>query len=170
MAFERSAPLSGETLAFIEAVRRAIATSRKSDDPVCVACLGVRNVGRATDLIGAPAVEAVVGGLHDLLLKAIRGGDVVHRLEGARFGFVLHACEADILDVVGRRLATQVLKVPGLASTADAELGTALGIAFFGDSQPPDGQDGLELVIREAERALSEALAEGNGKVVIKTF
>src|SRR5687767_10985344 len=134
MAFERSAPLSAETLSFTEAVRRAIASSKKSDDPVCIACLGLRNVGRATDLIGAEGVEAVVTALHDLLHKALRGGDSLERLEGARFGFVLHGCEADVLPTIGRRLATQILRVPGASAKPEVELGTSVGIAFFGDS------------------------------------
>ncbi len=170
MAFERSAPLSRETLSFNDAVRRAIASSRKSDDAVCIACLGLRNVGRATDLIGESGVEAVVVALHDLLTRALRGGDTLERLEGARFGFVLHGCEADVLPVIGRRLATQILRVPGDVAKPEAELGTSVGIAFFGDSTPTNDQDGVELAIRESERALSEALAEGSGKVVIKTF
>jgi len=170
MAFERSAPLSRETLSFTEAVRRAIASCRQTDEAVCVACLGVRNVGRATDLIGAPAVDSIVVALHELLLKALRGGDTVERLEGARFGFVLHGCEADILEIVGRRLATQILRVTTASAHPEAELGTSLGIAFFGDSQPTNDQEGVELTMREAERALSEALAEGTGRVVIKSF
>jgi GGDEF domain-containing protein len=170
MAFERSAPLSKETLSFTEAVRSAITASKRTDDAVCVACLGLRNVGRARDLIGEAGIEAVMNALHDLLTKALRGGDTLERLEGARWGFVLHGCEADILEVVGRRLATQFLKVPAGVARPDAELGTALGIAFFGDSTPTSDQDGVELAIREAERALSEALAEGNGKVVIRSF
>ncbi len=170
MAFERSAPLSRETLSFTEAVRRAIASSKTSDDAVCIACLGLRNVGRATDLVGEAGVESVVVALHDLLTRALRGGDTLERLEGARFGFVLHGCEADVLGVIGRRLATQILRIPSATAHPEAEIGTSLGIAFFGDSLPSSDQDGVELAIREAERALSEALAEGSGKVVVKTF
>lgn len=134
---------------FVEAVVRTISAARRDDEPVCVACLGVR---------GEPTGEHLAA-IAAALSRSIRGGDVVARLDGDHFGLLLHHCELEILDIIARRLGAQV----------PAPLTGSLGIAYFSD--PPQGEEhaAAEEALRTAREALTEAMAEGAPRVVVRT-
>ena len=134
---------------FVEVLSRSIAAARRDDEPVCVAVLGVH--GEAGDAQLTPIGAA--------LSRSIRGGDVVARLDGPRFGLVLHRCELDILDIVARRLAAQV----------PSPLAGSLGIAYFSDPPPGDDREAADHILSTAAAALSEALAGDHARVVVRT-
>lgn len=133
---------------FVEELSRSIAAARRDDEPICVAVLGVH--GEAEDAQVVPIGAA--------LARSIRGGDVVARLDGARFGLLLHRCELDILDIVARRLAAQV----------PAPLAGSMGIAYFSDPPPGDERQVADQVLQTAADALAEALA-GGPRVVVRS-
>jgi GGDEF domain-containing protein len=170
MAYQRGVTGVETSTSFLDAVQRTIQASQVNDDPVCVACMGVRNLGPARQQLGMAETDALLEALHQALAKSIRGGDILARLEEDRFGFVLHGCEADILEIVGRRLVAQALKVVSVAGAGPTGLDTCLGIAFFGDVAPTNDSEGPVHALRQAQHALSEAIEAGLGRMVIKTF
>jgi GGDEF domain-containing protein len=144
---------------FLSLLVRTVEAAQRDDEPVCVACLGAQRLhgdGRGDE--GADASDEQLGAIAAGLARSIRGGDVVARLDGGRFGLLLHHCELDILDIVARRLAAQVPQ----------PLGGRLGIAYFSDAPRGDARAAAEAALRTAREALAEAMGGAGPDVVVK--
>lgn len=144
-------PLTGlPNRAGLEAViRRAIAGSRRSHSPLSLAMLDLDGFKSLNDAHGHLAGDAALVETTRSWQRELRGSDVLARFGGDEFVVVLPGTTVLQASRVVRRMAS-----------IESACGSSAGLAFW------DGSEGVEELLRRADRALYEAKARQRGHSV----
>jgi diguanylate cyclase (GGDEF)-like protein len=128
---------------FGDRAQHAIASARRSSEPVGIAIIDLDRFKEVNDTLGHPNGDDYLCHIASAVAGALRPGDTIARLGGDEFGLVLPNVDADlarpILDRVLETLAVDV-DVAGVPVSSEA----SIGIAFW----PIDGTEVTELLQR----------------------
>jgi diguanylate cyclase (GGDEF)-like protein len=149
---------------FGDRAEHAIASARRSSQPVGIAIIDLDRFKEVNDTLGHPNGDDYLRHIATALAEELRPGDTIARLGGDEFGLVLPNVDADharpILERVLETLAADV-DVAGVPVSSEA----SIGIAFW----PADGTECTELLQRadlamhaakETHQAILEYTAE----------
>lgn len=150
---------------FVELFAHAAALARRSGQPLTLLCIELDRFAQLDAQYGRDAGDALLRVLGRRMRQAMRGTDLVGRLEGDRFVALL--CEVQDGQAVAhaaRRLILAVEQPVPRPDPADGELkvSASIGIARF----PFDGRRFDELLQR-AEQAMGRAKAAGQGRFAL---
>jgi len=139
-----------------EALNRAVSSSLRSGRPGAYLAIGIDKLGTVNDAFGYQIADEVIIEIGRRLDRQFRGGDVMGRVEGDRFGLVLSSCPPENVATVAEKI---------LALIGQAQITTSAGalyatVSIGGVCFPEQGMDGFDVMTR-AETALAEAKRAG---------
>lgn len=138
----------------------AIRSHQDGGDLLAVLVLELDGFAAVNDAVGARGGDALLGQAAQRLRSQVRASDLVARVGEASFAVVLgYLREGEDVHAVAAKLI-EALSAPYSVDGQDLALGAATGTALF----PHDGAR-AELLLRNAEAALSHALRRGRGTV-----
>jgi diguanylate cyclase (GGDEF)-like protein/PAS domain S-box-containing protein len=144
---------------FREIGERALASSRRTEDPVAVLFLDLDGFKLVNDTYGHDAGDVLLALVARRVVEAIRAGDVLARLGGDEFVIL---CERPRSEHQMLELADRIIETVSQPFTIDGHevrVGLSIGIAF----SHPNGA-GITELIRDADVALYRAKHEGRGR------
>ncbi len=143
-----------------QALDRVFAAGERAGWCSAVAVLGI-------DWSAGPVVEGQVGDA--VLLEMgrrldlhLRGGDVIGRLAGDRFGLLLGRCDAEAAQLTLERIVEVLQRDPVRLDDGSVSARLSAGVVLV----PSQARSGLEALSR-AEQALARARARGGGAVAL---
>ncbi|GLC27943.1 EAL domain-containing protein [Roseisolibacter agri] len=153
--------------------RLAQVLSAADTDAVAVMVLDLDGFKRVNDSLGHAAGDELLCEVSKRLLNATRGCDLVTRLGGDEFAVLLENARSDAdATAVAERILTS-LRTPFVLGTAEAVVGTSIGIAR---PAPLEGADAgapptraavverADAMLRDADLAMYRAKAGGKGR------
>lgn len=145
--------------AFLERVRPEIAAQRRHDDPSAVLLIDLDHFKSINDQFGHQCGDEVLRGAGQLLLRHLRGADILARWGGEEFLIFMPRTTVDEASLAAERLrqALQTLSSPSLPS--NWTLTASFGVAAL------DNDLTLDTVTARADQALYQAKAGGRNRV-----
>jgi diguanylate cyclase (GGDEF)-like protein len=139
-----------------EALNRAVSSSLRSGRPGAYLAIGIDKLGTVNDAFGYQIADEVIVEIGRRLDRQFRGGDVMGRVGGDRFGLVLSSCPPENVATVAEKI---------LALIGQAQITTSAGalyatVSIGGVCFPEHGMNGFDVMTR-AETALAEAKRAG---------
>ncbi len=98
--------LNGNRL--LAAVASAVTEAHATDTPCVFMLIAINNLATVNETFGFATGDEVIAAVGRRLQRQLRGGDVIGRFSANKFGLVIHHCEADGLQAVGRRFLRSV--------------------------------------------------------------
>lgn len=146
----------------LDRVEQALAAARRTGTRVAVAHLDVDRFS-VVNHAWSPAVgDAVLRGVGDRLRALIRDGDVLARLHGDSFGFLLTGLRTDEqVNAFAERVARRLGR-PFALHGREIELTASIGVSWY----PDHGADG-ETLLRHADAAMYRAKEAGRNRTVL---
>ena len=151
--------------------RLSRALSGPNRDSMALLVLDLDGFKRVNDSLGHAAGDHLLREVAKRLLHATRGADLVSRLGGDEFAILLENARAEADATVVAERVLNALRVPFTLGSAEAVVGTSIGIA-----RPERRRDGvtagsvedietsIEAVMRDADLAMYRAKAGGKGR------
>jgi diguanylate cyclase (GGDEF)-like protein len=145
---------------FEDALTRAMARADRSGLLLALVLLDLDGFGAVNAALGYDGGDAVLRTVAQRFLGEIRLGDVIARLDGDAFAFILENLPTRASAAVVARKLLATLVAPVLVGADAVSIGCSIGIAF----QPEDGatRAGLE---QSASAALAAARRHGGGRI-----
>lgn len=144
---------------FVDELKRAIARSHRTNEPIAVAYLDLDRFKPFNDRNGRLAGDSVLRAIADVL-AAQTGSGVAARLGGDEFGVLLEQCPPAAADTIARRLSQDLILVVG--NLTKDSVGINIGVACF--ERPPLSPDA---VIDHADAAMFCAKAQGQNTLYV---
>ena len=142
------------------ALDRVFAAGERAGWCSAVAVLGID--GSAGAAPAAPVGDAVLREMGRRLDRHLRGGDVIGRLAGDRFGLLLGRCDAEAARRTLERIVEVLQQDPVRLDDGSVGARLSAGVVLV----PAQARSGLEALSR-AELALARARARGGGAVAL---
>lgn len=143
-----------------------LARAARTRTPVAVGILDVDHFKRVNDTYGHPAGDAVLAAVAATAMSTLREGDVVGRIGGEEFAFVLPYTSSDIAVEVAERLRQVIpqIPIPGPrpGDPAPPSVTISIGVAAARDGQVAWDLDDF---LSHADRALYAAKSNGRNRV-----
>jgi len=139
-----------------EVLNRAVSSSLRSGRPGAYLAIGIDKLGTVNDAFGYQIADEVIIEIGRRLDRQFRGGDVMGRVGGDRFGIVLSNCPPENL----ASLAEKILALIGQAQITTSAGPLYATVSIGGVCFPEQGMDGFDVMTR-AETALAEAKRAG---------
>lgn len=142
---------------FEDGLDRALRRSDRHDEPLSLVLTDVDGLARLNEEAGRPAGDRVIVGVAQILAEAARGSDLLARIAGQRFGWVLPgATGAEATGAAERvRAAVRATQFPVAGGVT-----VSLGVAEWA------GELGAGDLIAAADAALYRAKVAGRDRVV----
>lgn len=140
---------------FQDALRRELARSQRSGDPLTVLLADLDGFKAINDTFGHHQGDALLVEAADRLRRAARKADIVARLGGDEFAIALPATNVDRAEAIARRVEA-ALTAPIALDGAVAHLAASVGLAGF----PDHAQTEAEL-LKRADAAMYAAKRGG---------
>ncbi|MDJ0971318.1 MAG: EAL domain-containing protein [Kiloniellales bacterium] len=141
------------------ALDRVFAAGERAGWCSAVAVLGIDwSAGAAAARVG----DAVLLEMGRRLDRHLRGGDVIGRLAGDRFGLLLGRCDAEAAQLTLERIVEVLQRDPVRLDDGSISARLSAGVVLV----PAQARSGLEALSR-AEQALARARARGGGAVAL---
>jgi diguanylate cyclase (GGDEF)-like protein len=147
--------------AILEILDREMARSRREERSVGVVLADLDHFKRVNDNHGHLAGDAVLRGVSDRAIAAMRPYDLIGRYGGEEFLVVLPGCDGSATVKVCERIRERIAEKPIAGDGEAVTVSLSLGATVFG---PPWMGDAVELV-RAADVALYRAKAAGRNRV-----
>lgn len=139
-----------------------IATSQRSKMSGAFLYAGIDHMNEVNSRYGQQVADRVLFEVGERLQRALRGGDVMGRIHGDRFGIVLSNCTATEMSMAADRLLKIVRNTPfRLPDIGDLQMTISIGGCNF-----PDYVRTVPDAIRVAEDAMRRAKAAGRDRFV----
>ncbi len=143
-------------LLFEERVDRAIARSRREDQPIALLFVDLDGFKAVNDLLGHQVGDRVLQTSAERLQAAVRASDTVARIGGDEFVVLAETIETgDTLALLAQRI-TEAMGVPIVIGAEETVLSVSIGIAVF-----PDDADSEQRLLACADAAMYAAKAAG---------
>ena len=144
-----------------EYVTTLVATSQRRQSTFAVLMLDLDYFKQVNDTFGHEAGDKVIKTLADLLLKSVRGSDMVVRYGGEEFLIVLQDTNMETALAVADKIRCRVeeTKIPLTGTILQKTI--SIGVASF-----PADSDTFWQVVKFADVALYEAKKQGRNRVV----
>jgi diguanylate cyclase (GGDEF)-like protein len=139
-----------------EALNRAVSSSLRSGRPGAYLAIGIDKLGTVNDAFGYQIADEVIIEIGRRLDRQFRGGDVMGRVGGDRFGVVLSNCPPENV----ASLAEKILALIGQAQITTSAGPLYATVSIGGVCFPEQGMNGFDVMTR-AETALAEAKRAG---------
>ena len=122
---------------FVERLREAAARSRRTGRPFAVLTLDLDGFQAINDRLGATAGDEILLAVAQRLPEALRGGDVLARVDGDEFAVLAtdHGTTASVIAFARRQL--EALRRPMSAGGQDVRVTASVGVALY----PVDGEE-----------------------------
>ncbi|MDX3901553.1 MAG: GGDEF domain-containing protein [Sphingobium sp.] len=144
-----------------EAAERAIANAQRHKRPLSIVVCDLDGFKALNDTHGHIAGDTALRAFAQLLISAVRRGDVVGRMGGDEFGVLLVDTLADSAAEVMERVRSETQHL-SLKQAPDAVVSASFGIA-----QMQEGDEGLDDLVSRADAALYAAKKGGRDRVSI---
>ncbi len=155
-------PVSGllNQQAVLQGLEPLVSRSRRYDNPLSVVTLSFTNLQAVRDEHGEAAADAAVLSISQLLRDQLRWADLVGRLDNGNFIFVLPETDQPAAEALAGKVARQLREftIPVLDSLRPEG---SLGVATW------QRGDDARLLIKQANKALTEAVEAGVFSVVV---
>lgn len=146
--------------AFFDAALHEMERSRAVPRPIALILVDADNFKAINDRHGHPGGDVVLQHLASLLQQACREVDVVARIGGEEFALLLPSTGLERALAVAERLRASVAGsaalVDGMAIAYTVSAGVAVAL---------DGSEGIDVLMRQADRALYAAKRAGRNRV-----
>jgi diguanylate cyclase (GGDEF)-like protein/PAS domain S-box-containing protein len=155
-------PLSGlfNRRRFEQELELELVHSHSGGSRAALLVLDVDRFKQINDRFGHATGDTVIARLGALLTKRLRSGDVVGRLGGDEFAVLLR--RVDLAEA--RRVADELVELArtslGDVLGGDESVTLSIGVASFGDLEPPSADE----LFASADRAMYDAKREGGGR------
>ena len=136
--------------------------SRERESTVSVLLCDVDHFKIINDTYGHPVGDEVLQEIAVRLQGAVRGKDFVGRYGGEEFLIVLNRCRAEDLVEGAERIRRSICEMPIMTQAGPLAVTLSLGASAVQESS---SYSTLELLVKEADRALYEAKAAGRNCV-----
>ena len=144
---------------FTDELRRAIARSRRTKNPMAIAYVDLDGFKRLNDRLGHSAGDAALRTVGQVVAANVRGNDVAARIGGDEFAVLLEECTVDTARSTAERLLEELREPLGRLPEA---IGASIGVACF--DVPPDApQEALD----HADAAMFCAKGRGSNSIYI---
>ena len=144
-----------------EAAVRAIAGAQRHGRALALVLCDLDGFKELNDGHGHMAGDVALRGFAQLLISAVRRGDIVARLGGDEFGLLLVETDAAAAAAVMERVRAEITCLQ-LPDAPQARLRASFGIAELGD-----GDEHLDDLVARADAALYDAKRDGKDRVAI---
>ena len=151
---------------FVDRVTNAMARAERRETTTAVIVVELDRFTAVNETLGRGVGDSVLGEIADRLKRAIRCGDSVARLDGARFAVLCEEIDGrQSLDAVAERLA-QSARDPVALEIGDVTVTASVGSAID-DSPGGEPRERTERLLREAESAARIATRNGGDARVL---
>ena len=151
--------------------RLSRALSGPNRDGMALLVLDLDGFKRVNDSLGHASGDHLLREVAKRLLHATRGADLVSRLGGDEFAILLETARAEVDATVVAERVLNALRVPFTLGSAEAVVGTSIGIARperrrdgVAPGSGDDVETAIEAVMRDADLAMYRAKAAGKGR------
>jgi diguanylate cyclase len=140
--------------AFVDELRRRIAASQRSGEPLSVLQFRVRDYGRLENSYGSAVGALLLDSLATFIGSTLRDMDLLGKLEPGEFIVMLPGSSASAAKIVGQRVRSSVSLCPIAMGVQQIRLDLDMGVAFV------ESGDDADDAIARAEKQLEMAAAE----------
>ncbi|MEW6277490.1 MAG: diguanylate cyclase [Candidatus Eremiobacterota bacterium] len=150
---------------FVEKLRDEVDTARSRGLRLAVALSDLDFFKKVNDTYGHPAGDAVLVEFVRRAQRVLRSRDLLGRLGGEEFGFLLQDCAGieELLDRVRQTVASSPFVVPTPAGSEHIQVTMSAGISLF-TGAPEENE---ETLLAAADEALYQAKRTGRNRVVL---
>lgn len=147
-------------------LRASLVRIGESVTPCSLLILDLDRFKAANDGYGHPAGDRLLQLVATRLMTAVRSGDIVARLGGDEFGVIVpHETEGGDSDMVGAlnvadRIVEAMMEPFSLDNGTMVQIGASVGV-----THAERGDEGVDLLMQQADLALRRAKADGRGCV-----
>ncbi len=135
-----------------ETLGEAIATARHEGNHWGFALAVVNNLSLVNEAYGFEVADEVIAAIAKRLQQELRGGDVIGRYSGSKFGIILNSCSPKDLPAALERFLAVVRD-----SVIETSYGPVWAMLSVGGISIPDHADSAGIAMAHAEDALNEA-------------
>jgi diguanylate cyclase (GGDEF)-like protein len=160
LAYEDTLTTLPNRAMFLDRLRQAVLTARRTGDPVSVMMLDLDRFKLINDSLGHAAGDQVLREVASRLRGLLRDSDTVARLSGDEFAILLPTGTAERVMIIAQRIV-HVLEVPILIEGQPVDVGASIGVASF----PEHGDEG-DVLLRHAEVAMYVAKRDNAGYAI----
>jgi len=146
--------------AFFEAAEQELQRSQVMPRPTALIVIDADRFKTINDRHGHPGGDAVLRHLAGILGDTFREVDVVARIGGEEFAVLLPSTDLARAVVVAERLRASVAAHPALLDGEQVDYTVSAGVAAA-----MDGSGGVDLLLKQADRALYAAKRAGRNRV-----
>jgi len=145
---------------------RALSHCLRYTEPLSLLLMDLDNFKTINDTYGHDAGDQVLKDVARVLGDETRTGDIVARLGGEEFVFVLPGTGAQGARVFAERLRKKVAGLVWFLDNSEIQVTISIGISDL-DGRAGDLQDLVHLLLEEADQALYSCKDKGKNQVVI---
>jgi diguanylate cyclase (GGDEF)-like protein len=147
--------------AFMEQAEHARAAAAATDAPLSVLMLDIDRFKAINDRYGHSVGDEVLAAVAGRIRAALGEEDVLARMGGEEFAVVLPGRSGDAVRAAAERIRTAISVSPVQTMSGPVAVAASIGATEYGG-----GEDSVDDLLREADRALYEAKATGRDRVV----
>ena len=147
-------PLTGmmNRLGLVNALRHAITGAAGEASPCALLVAAISNLAVVNEAYGFQTANEVMAEAGRRLARVTRGGDVIARYSGSKFGLILHCCREEDIGAAAERFLASLRE-----SVLDTEAGPLWALLSIGAVVLPRHATDPEAAITLAEEALALA-------------
>jgi diguanylate cyclase (GGDEF)-like protein len=147
---------------FFDSLERAILSSSKSDQHLCIVMADVDHFKRVNDTYGHHGGDAVLRRVAQVIRRALRNHDTLARYGGEEFSLILPACGvSDALMVLGRVQQALRAETIDVGDGRSASVTMSFGVTTFHS----DSVIAAEQLVQRADEALYRAKQNGRDRI-----
>jgi diguanylate cyclase (GGDEF)-like protein len=142
--------------AFDDRMAIEVSVARRKNRPFSLLMLDIDHFKARNDAFGHSSGDDALRMIGRVLRSFVRMGDMVARIGGEEFGYLLTDCDADSARIVGERICEQIRNTP----CGEASITVSVGVATLDDTMPD-----WKYLVACADKALYAAKREGRDRV-----
>ncbi len=150
--------------AFYEAADMELARHTRKPREITLLLVDIDHFKQVNDTYGHPVGDQVIRNLAEVMLRSVRGIDVVARLGGEEFGVLLPSTDATMGRQIAERIRANAAKQAVRAGQLAISYRVSIGVASVGKDI-----GSLDDLIAAADQALYEAKRHGRDRVCVHT-
>ncbi|WP_453960319.1 GGDEF domain-containing protein [Amorphus suaedae] len=147
--------------AFMEEAERARGDARTAGAPLSVLMIDIDHFKSINDRYGHSTGDEVLVAVAARIRASLGEGEVLARIGGEEFAIVLPGISGEAARAAADRVRVSISGSPMSSATGPVEVTVSIGATEYGG-----GDDSVEDLLRQADRALYEAKARGRNCVV----
>ncbi len=147
---------------FVEDMKKGFEMAKRLEKPLSCVVTDIDDFKKINDTFGHGGGDKILVAFSSLIRRAGRAYDIVARMGGDEFGWVLFDTDREMASRVARRANRIVSRHPFVVDSHPIEVTASFGVATFCG----DGLESYEELIERADRGLYLAKERGKGLVV----